>query len=515
MRLINTEHSNRLNKRILYAVLTICLFLFVIVFGGCVFGNGYGLTPVPLIAVMSTALFLLYYAGKYANRHLQWLQRHYWLLICSGLGLLLCANVVFGYILRYEPIFDLGAIFTGAAQWSETGNFMDHINWTCDENYFYYFPNNLGGMTLLFIAFKITSAVGPVDYYAVAMITNALLVTLTVFLSVLISRRMFGTCGGIMALLCFLLFPPVYFMAPVFYTDVLSLVFPVLTVFLYLKYLEADSKCNKALLGLCIGVACAIGMLVKFTVLITLIAVIIHHFIHKGSSSAIMLASACAISIAGVFWLFNSYMYSQHLDKATAEILSTPYSHWIMMSLEGDGRYNPQDYEFTRAFDDPAQRKDAILAKIKERIKNKGIIGMLELFYKKEIVAFSDGTLAQSDFLDDDPRYSTFLHSFILYDSEHFETYRYVSSGIYFSFLLLSCVAAYRAMIRSDGVAGIIPILCVCGIMLFLLIWEVSARYATNFVPMIILCAIQGVTPSLSCQPKKLNNTQPLHKHSQ
>lgn len=488
-------------------MMAICLLLFVIVLGGCMFGNSYGLTPMPLIAIMGVTIILLCFANKYFNKHLQWLQQYYWILVCIGLGLLLSVNIVFGYMLRYEPIFDLGAIFTGAVQWSETGNFMDSINWTCDANYFYYFPNNLGGMTLLFIVFKITSIFGPIDYYAIAMITTALLVTLTVFLSVLICRKMLGIRGGILALLCFLVFPPVYFMAPVFYTDVLSLVFPVLIVFLYLKYLDAGSKHHKALLGLCIGVTCAIGMLVKFTVLIALIAVIIHHFIHKGSIAAIMLASACTALIVSVFLAFNSYMHSQHLNKATAEMLNTPYSHWIMMSLEGDGRYNPQDFEFTRSFNDPAQRKDAILTKIKERVKNKGIIGMLKLFYEKEIVAFGDGTLAQSDFLDDNPRRSTFLHGFILYDSEHFETYRYVSSGIYFSFLLLTCVATYRAMLQNDGTAVIIPILCVCGIMLFLFIWEVSARYATNFVPLIILCAIHGVTPPLSCQLKELNNT--------
>lgn len=515
MRLINIEYPKRPNRWVQNSLMAICLFLFVIVFGGCLFANSYEMTPVPLIAIMGITVVLLVHVNKYLIRHLQWLHRYYWILVGIGLTLLLSVNIVFGYMLRYEPIFDLGAIFTGATQWAQTGSFMEHMNWTCDDNYFYYFPNNLGGMTFLFAAFKIASIFGIVDYYAVAMITNAMLVALTVFLSILICRKILGTQGSIMALLCFLLFPPVYFMASVFYTDVLSMVFPVLIVLLYLEYMDAGSKCNRALLVISIGVTCAIGMLVKFTALIALISVVIYHFIHKGSIAALILASACTILIIGSFSAFNGYMYSRHLDKATAEQLKTPYSHWIMMSLEGDGRYNPQDFEFTRSFDDPAQRKEAILTVIKERVENKGIIGMLELFYKKGIAAFGDGTLAQSDFLDDNPRHSTFLHGFVLYDGEHHGAYRYVSSGIYFSFLLLTCVAAYRAMLQKGGTVIIIPILCVCGIMLFLLIWEVSARYATNFVPMIILCAIQGVTSSLSCQPKELNNTQLRRKHSQ
>lgn len=70
-------------------------------------------------------------------------------------------------------------------------------------------------------------------------------------------------------------------MASVFYTDVLSMVFPVLIVLLYLEYMDAGSKCNRALLVISIGVTCAIGMLVKFTALIALIAVVIYHLYIK------------------------------------------------------------------------------------------------------------------------------------------------------------------------------------------------------------------------------------------
>ena len=45
-----------------------------------------------------------------------------------------------------------------------------------------------------------------------------------------------------------------------------------------------------------------------------------------------------------------------------------------------------------------------------------------------------------------------------------------------------------------DRAKTVIPILCVCGIILFLFLWEVSGRYATNYVLLIVLCAVQGIT---------------------
>lgn len=35
--------------------------------------------------------------------------------------------------------------------------------------------------------------------------------------------------------------------------------------------------------------------------------------------------------------------------------------------------------------------------------------------------------------------------------------------------------------------------LCVFGIMLFLMMWEVTGRYGTNYIPMIMISAVSGL----------------------
>lgn len=96
--------------------------------------------------------------------------------------------------------------------------------------------------------------------------------------------------------------------------------------------------------------------------------------------------------------IFHNYMYSVHLDSGLAAIKNTPSLHWIMMGLTGNGGYNPADYEFTRSFQNPALRNQALWSEIGNRISKNGLTGMLALYARKLHRCFGDGTLALSDF---------------------------------------------------------------------------------------------------------------------
>lgn len=491
--------ASSVKNALLKTLLVICFSVFSIILCGVVFANDtYNMTPVFLLIIMAASLGAIYCIYRLVEMFITTIEKHYYLILALSLLLLLAINIVTGFALRFEPVYDLGAIFTGASEWSFQGNFMDHMNPTCDPNYFYYFPNNLGGMTLLYFAFEIASLFGGSDYYAIAMITNAVLIALTVLLTALVTKRMLGIKQSLIVLVFFLIMPPFYFMAATFYTDALSIVFPILIIYLYLLQKDASSKYKKLVYAILIGLACAVGMLVKMTVLIALIAIIIYDLLARSIKSTAFLTSVSAVVIACVMLVFNSYFYANHLDKDTAEKLNTPYSHWIMMSITGEGRYNHNDYVFTRSFDDPKERNEAINDKILERINEQGAIGMLDLFYNKSIIAFGDGTFAQSDFLDDAPKHDTFLHSFLLYNSSDYGVYRYICSGIFFSLMLLMVISTFKCL-RAKNTLIAIPAIATVGIMLFLMIWEVSGRYMTNFIPLILVCAANGI----DCVSKK------------
>ena len=491
---ISSNKSLTISSILIKAFYILFCFAFTVIVGSVVFANDSSLSPAILLLLIAFNITILLLVYRLIRKHVIFVETHLKSIIVFGLILLFVVNVIMGFILRFDPVFDLGAIFTGAKEWVTTGNFMDHMDPTCGTNYFYYFPHNLGGMTLLFVAFKVASLFGMTDYYAIAMITNALLVTMTALMAVLICRRLFGITQSVMALVCILLSPPFYFMASVFYTDSLSMIFPVLVIYLYLKYMDSTTHKHRALFTVLMGLSCGVGMLVKFTVVIALVAVIIHHMLTNRIISSLRVAAISAVCVAAVLLSFNAYFYSVHLDRASAEKLEVPYSHWIMMGLEGNGRYNPSDYEYTLSFDDKEEQKAAIINRIKERIKDRGPLGMLSLFYEKGIIIFGDGTYAQSDFLDDNPENDTALHSYILYDGEHYQAYQYLCSGVRFTLQLLMLIAAYGTLLqKKETYENMLPLLCMFGVMVFFMMWEVTGRYSTNFIPMIIITAISGL----------------------
>ncbi len=481
------------------AVLVMAFYLlfsyaFTIVVGGVIFANNMDdYSPAIPLLFMSAEIAIFVFAFHMFRKHTARIEKIYPFMIAAGLLLLFVVNVRLGYMLRFDPAFDLGAIFTGAKEWATTGNFMDNMHPSVDVNYFYYFPNNLGGMSLLFLAFKAASLFGATDYFAIAMIANALLATATVLVTVLICKRLFGVIQSAMALMFILLSPPFYLIAPVFYTDSLSMVFPVLIVYLYLNLIDSETNKRKLFFAALIGASCAIGMLIKFTVIIALIAILIHAILFKGLVPFLRMTAIAGAVITSVLLAFNLYFYSVHLDANKADELNIPFTHWIMMSLH-DGSYDPSDYDFTLGFSDKDEQRTAIDAHIKERIEEKGLFGMLWLFFWKDIVSFGDSTYGQSDFLDDDPMNDTKLHSVVLYDGRYYRRYKYVCSGTYDTMLLLMLLSAYSVLWRKNKTYdNMIPLLCIFGVMLFFMFWEVDGRYVANYIPIIIVAAVSGL----------------------
>ena len=109
------------------------------------------------------------------------------------------------------------------------------------------------------------------------------------------------------------------------------------------------------------GLTITIGSLNKFTVIIIAIAIGIDLLINRKFKEFTKILVS-VVSIMMIFNVtFNLYMYSSHLDRQTAKGENTPYNHWVMMGLKGDGVYNPEDYEFTRKYDYDENRNSKII----------------------------------------------------------------------------------------------------------------------------------------------------------
>lgn len=288
------------------------------------------------------------------------------------------------------------------------------------------------------------------------------------------------------------------------------MLFPVLFYYLYLIMKDVTGYKKLCLIGLWMGLAISIGIQIKFTVIIMAIAVAIDMFINFDWKKAVAANAVVWAVILVYFTAFNGYIYSFHLDRDRARQDNDPYTHWVMMGLKGSGGYNPSDYDFTRSFSDPDERRTAIREEIKRRIVEYGPDGLFEFLSKKSVKCFGDGTLGFDDFLSDRED-RNFLHKFVIAEGDKYDLYRHICEAVLFTLMLLMIFYAVKNFFskesfllnkgskasknekKTDKDVNLAPLIAVFGIFLFLLAWEANRRYFSNFLPVIMVCAVFGM----------------------
>jgi len=487
-------------KTIIYKAFMLLFFCaYLPVFGKVIFADNihqYSTTTLLQYLALGFAIIVLSY--YLFNKYHSQIQKYYRIILIAFLAVYGIAILINGFRLRFTPAFDMDAIYGGAIQWLQEGSFTNYYE------YYGYFPNNLGAMTILHTVFGLAALFGISDFFAVGIVFNSLLLTATVSVVSLTCRKIRDEVAGVMALVFFLLCIPFLFMGAVFYTDSLSLLFPSLFYYLYLHFKEQETRKKQLLFAVLMGVTLAVGMLIKFTVLIILVAVVIDALLCMHWKS-VCLFTGCSLFLAfAIFGSMNTYMYHAHLDKEECEKLNTPYLHWVMMGMQNNGWYNPEDYEFTRSLS-PKERNSAILDRIRERLENMGVSGTTELFMNKAAVCFGDGTFALSDFLDDTPDKEREIHKYILYAGENYSKYRHLTTGMLLTVYLFMLIGAIQALREKELKRSIFlaPRLAGLGILTFLLLWETSGRYFTNFVPLMLVCAVLSLERITQKTPQK------------
>ena len=95
-----------------------------------------------------------------------------------------------------------------------------------------------------------------------------------------------------------------------------------------------------------------------------------------------------------------------------------------------------------------------------------------------------------SDFLDDTPANETGIHNYILYAGKNYSKYQSFSTGLLIVLYLLAIVGAGRDIVgKVKYRESILPTAPRLAILCFLILWETSGRYFTNYVPILIVCA--------------------------
>lgn len=425
----------------------------------------------------------------------------FYILLWGMSGLLLLLQVFISYHLYFIAGWDV-SIVTGVADWIwlEAGSVGEHF-------YFSQYTNNVGIVYVLAVVSRIAERIGlKVTHYLVLVLVDCVMINLSGVLAALCVKRLTGI--GKAGLLSFLLFIGLVGVNPwmvVPYTDTYSILFPVLTLYLYLCAKGTDRLAVECVLWGLLGLVGLFGYFIKPSAVLVLIAILCYEAVllltEKGRRRKAVLHFAL---IAAAFVLSRG-MWGHMLDYTGSNLdekLKFSYTHYLMLGLneENVGAYNSDDYAFSSRQPDQETRKRENLRVAKERLEGYGPAGLLEFAVKKLLVNYNDGTFAwekegefeQSPSYNRDTAMQRTIQRLFRSEAEWFGYYATFAQWIWVLVLLLVPAMGIRRGGRAGDGEYVVRIGMI-GSFLFVMLFEARARYLYNMMPLFVICAAVGL----------------------
>lgn len=322
--------------------------------------------------------------------------------------------------------------------------------------------------------------------------------------------------AGLLYLLFILLSPLSYVWLPFFYTNSISMVFAMGTIYTFYEIFVKKSR--NPLLSLGSGFLIVIGFSIRATQVIICIAALLYLLLTAGFQSPKKHA-ACRAEDSATRQSPTGSMQRRHDAQAQKQpwknrhlylscvlllfgmcialggckILSGKYTisdpdakfpavHWIAMGLNtaSGGTFDTLDELYTMQYPTAAEKKEADMLLLKERLQELGINGVCRLYFDKLRLTFSDGTSAYPTELSISDRYDDWYQN--VYGNNRFYLQYYCQ--LTYLLALCFCVCGAWTMIRKKETFGS-PAYCIyialLGAFLFHMIWEAGTIYSIGF----------------------------------
>lgn len=366
------------------------------------------------------------------------------------------------------------------------------------QNYFNAYPNNIF-LTVIFAGIKdIAVHFGFADGYFATIVVGVISVDISIVFTVLTvwkltdSRKL--TVLSLIISTVFLGFNP-WVVIP--YSDAYSISFLSIMMYLYCS-LKKDKKGYGTWTG--IVIVAMIGMKIKPTVIIALFAIVLVEIFNCNKSrikelllKGVILAAGSAAILIMVNCLSKAVYAERSLDAQMTEC------HYLMMGANEEtyGSYFGEDRALSWGISDPQKRKETQLEVWRERIRQKGFFGTIKFYAQKLVIANEDGSFSwkwEGNFFGEyrglHNELAEKLQSF--YYAEDNKMIYNVLQSMWITLQILVCF--FAIMLERKKKKELFIALALIGINLFLMIFEVRARYLFLYVPYYIVAAMLGVS---------------------
>lgn len=438
-----------------------------------------------------------------ADRHEAFFAKHEKKLLFAAAFFYLAVQMIMGVMLRFEPNTDAEQCHTAAKLLVDTGTFGNN------ERSFIYFtryPFNLGIVYALAAIFRLFGALGVSDRFMPVVLVISLLFTLGLLSAARIARRIGGVKAQTRLLILFASCLPFLYCTTELYTDAFALAFPTIIIYLFFKLEEASSKKSQLLYALLFTLSTFIGAQLRFTAVIAAIACIIVLALRRHGLR--LLFALCTLAL--VFSLGGAlvdHQTHQHLSEEDIAKNELPKLHHIVMGLpvqpdEGYGQYGYGRWLiFSTSFEDPAERKAALLEEVIDRVyylryPNR----LIHMMSRKLLSTFGNGTFVLHEIIQADaPQADNGVKQVIFESGALYPAYYHLTTALFVSQMLLACAACIQSLLKRDT-RGAAVFIALVGIFLVLCAWETRARYFFSYQMLLLLAAslLSLRTPSKS-----------------
>ena len=139
--------------------------------------------------------------------------------------ILIILQIVFITYLKVDPSWDFGEIFNDSYE-AATGVFE------LKEYYYKFYPNNIGILLFFTVIFKVVNlfTINKDVYLLGGMIVNIIMINGSLLAMYILIKKGFNLKGATLFSVFCLFSVPLFTYAPIFYTDTITMIFPVLDV---------------------------------------------------------------------------------------------------------------------------------------------------------------------------------------------------------------------------------------------------------------------------------------------
>lgn len=353
-----------------------------------------------------------------------------------------------------------------------------------EDSYFSMYPNNLFLTFIFSLIIKMGIKLGISNGYVLCIALGVLCINVAIYLSVVVyfhiteSWKM-SVIVYVMELLLIGCSP--WMVIP--YSDAIAIFFVSASISMYILGGEDQRK------WYIVVPLTAMGYLIKPTVAIVLIAILVNEGLKQwGNLKKEITLALIALGFIVCFKALDTFT-EKMIEYQVDEDQSFSLLHYMMMGLNNDtdGVFSQEDVYFSQNFATAEDRKQANVEKSLDRLKMLGLYGYLEHLSRKTLIAYNDGTFAwqmEGGFYKDIPiteSKASYLLRNIFYKDGKYQSYFSAVEQILWITVLLGMIPCLFGKAQGD----VVPVIALMlfGLSLFLLMFEVRARYLFLYAP--------------------------------